>query len=132
LFFKNYENGWPIRDICRVYLSNEQTRQRLDLEEEATWEAMQEEGDDKAEDDDQQEDDEEEEDEDEDEEGVEQDEGNAMEQEDGAQGNEDEDEDEQDAALPEVRLSSFLSTQPLFDDDAQGQETQNFPGARRG
>ncbi|KAF8218209.1 hypothetical protein K438DRAFT_1796499 [Mycena galopus ATCC 62051] len=33
-FFKKFENGWPIHEIARIYLSNEQTRRRADLDEE--------------------------------------------------------------------------------------------------
>ncbi|KAJ7815216.1 hypothetical protein B0H13DRAFT_1924308 [Mycena leptocephala] len=33
-FFKKFENGWPIHDITRTYLSNEQTRWRADLKAE--------------------------------------------------------------------------------------------------
>ncbi|KAJ7173921.1 hypothetical protein C8R43DRAFT_943564 [Mycena crocata] len=33
-FFQRYADGWPIRDMARVWLSNEQTRRRKDLEEE--------------------------------------------------------------------------------------------------
>ncbi|KAJ7211540.1 hypothetical protein B0H12DRAFT_387495 [Mycena haematopus] len=33
-FFSRFENGWPIRDIARTYLSNEQTRRRADLDAE--------------------------------------------------------------------------------------------------
>ncbi|KAJ7822045.1 hypothetical protein B0H13DRAFT_2376895 [Mycena leptocephala] len=33
-FFKKFQNGWPIHDITRTYLSNEQTRRRSDLKAE--------------------------------------------------------------------------------------------------
>ena len=33
-FFKKYEGGWPIRDIIRTYLSNEQTRRGVDIDAE--------------------------------------------------------------------------------------------------
>jgi hypothetical protein len=33
-FFKKFENGGPIHEIARTYLSNEQTRQRVDLDAE--------------------------------------------------------------------------------------------------
>ncbi|KAJ7042029.1 hypothetical protein C8F04DRAFT_1252502 [Mycena alexandri] len=33
-FFKRFEDGWPIHDMIRVYLSNEQTRARRDVEAE--------------------------------------------------------------------------------------------------
>ncbi|KAJ7233570.1 hypothetical protein B0H12DRAFT_169097 [Mycena haematopus] len=33
-FFSRFENGWPIRDIARTYLSNEKTRRRADLDAE--------------------------------------------------------------------------------------------------
>ncbi|KAJ7671303.1 hypothetical protein DFH06DRAFT_1365968 [Mycena polygramma] len=34
-FFQDFEQGWPIRDMARVYLSNEQTRRRKDEEAES-------------------------------------------------------------------------------------------------
>ncbi|KAJ7667304.1 hypothetical protein B0H17DRAFT_1142793 [Mycena rosella] len=34
LFLRKFEGGWPIRDIVRTYLSNEQTRRRRDIEAE--------------------------------------------------------------------------------------------------
>ncbi|KAJ7456024.1 hypothetical protein B0H11DRAFT_2066590 [Mycena galericulata] len=34
-FFRKFANGWCIRDIARIWLSNEQTRRRADLEAEA-------------------------------------------------------------------------------------------------
>ncbi|KAF8184043.1 hypothetical protein K438DRAFT_1937342 [Mycena galopus ATCC 62051] len=33
-FFKKFDNGWPIHEIARTYLSNEQTRRRADLDAE--------------------------------------------------------------------------------------------------
>ncbi|KAJ7688853.1 hypothetical protein B0H17DRAFT_1135391 [Mycena rosella] len=33
-FLRKFEGGWPIRDIVRTYLSNEQTRRRRDIEAE--------------------------------------------------------------------------------------------------
>lgn len=30
-YFKRFEGGWPIHDIIRTYLSNEQTRRRSDM-----------------------------------------------------------------------------------------------------
>ncbi|KAJ7028200.1 hypothetical protein C8F04DRAFT_1237718 [Mycena alexandri] len=36
-FFKKFEDGWPIHDMIRVYLSNEQTRARRDVEAELEY-----------------------------------------------------------------------------------------------
>ncbi|KAJ6498414.1 hypothetical protein C8R47DRAFT_1259946 [Mycena vitilis] len=41
-FFQDFEEGWPVRDMARVYLSNEQTRRRNDekAEQEAQLQAV--------------------------------------------------------------------------------------------
>ncbi|KAJ7237963.1 hypothetical protein C8J57DRAFT_1727728 [Mycena rebaudengoi] len=36
-FFQKFENGWPVKDFARTYLSNEQTRRAVDIKAERKW-----------------------------------------------------------------------------------------------
>ncbi|KAJ7225213.1 hypothetical protein C8J57DRAFT_1590485 [Mycena rebaudengoi] len=36
-FFQQFEDGWPVKDFARTYLSNEQTRRAVDIKAERKW-----------------------------------------------------------------------------------------------